>query len=99
MYKRQPISGMGQRGEDGGLGPNNVGLLARTWGRVTDVDPSGFYFWIDDGSGPVKVITEGLDEPVGEPYVVVTGLSALDASDGPVRGAIRPRTQADIEEL
>ncbi|MDO8684122.1 MAG: fibronectin type III domain-containing protein [Armatimonadota bacterium] len=98
-FEYNSFTGEGQRGEENGVGLNNVGLLVRAWGRVTGIDPSGAYFWIDDGSGPVKVLSEALAEPSGEPYVVVTGVSVLDASDGPIRAAIRPRTQADIVEF
>lgn len=35
----------------GGFGPNNIGLLVRTWGKVTWVDTANQYFYIDDGSG------------------------------------------------
>lgn len=35
----------------GALGPNNVGLLVKTWGKVTWVDATAQYFYVDDGSG------------------------------------------------
>lgn len=35
----------------GGVGTNNIGLLVKTWGRVTYVDTVGKFFYIDDGSG------------------------------------------------
>lgn len=34
----------------GGVGPNNIGLLVKTWGKVTYVDTTAQYFYIDDGS-------------------------------------------------
>ncbi|MDO8587369.1 MAG: hypothetical protein Q7T82_10040 [Armatimonadota bacterium] len=93
-----PVSGAGQRGPDGGTGPNNIGVLIRVFGRVTEVDPLGQYFKIDDGSGPVKVLSGSLAEPVGQPYVAVTGFSALDGGVSPPGRAVRPRTQSDIVE-
>ena len=33
-----------------GRGPNNIGLLIRTYGKVTFVDAVNKYFYIDDGS-------------------------------------------------
>ncbi|MDO8682108.1 MAG: glycoside hydrolase family 9 protein [Armatimonadota bacterium] len=86
-------------GITGGVGLNNIGLLVRTGGRVTEVDPSGNYFRISDGSKQIKILSESLAEPSGEPYVVVTGICARDASDGEPRAAVRPRTQADIAEF
>jgi len=37
----------------GGTGTNNIGLLVKTWGRVTYVDSTNKFFYIDDGSGRV----------------------------------------------
>ena len=37
-------------GVEGGVGLNNVGLLIRTWGQVTYVDPGDTFFYIDDGA-------------------------------------------------
>lgn len=65
-----------------GVGISTVGLHIKTSGRVTDVDPYGQYFYIDDGSGlmnhakaPVGVWVECSDMPppdVGS-WVVVSG--------------------------
>lgn len=38
-------------GVEGGTGLNNIGLLVRTWGKVTFVDTTAKFFYIDDGSG------------------------------------------------
>ncbi|MDO8588419.1 MAG: hypothetical protein Q7T82_15435 [Armatimonadota bacterium] len=93
-----PSTGAGQQGEEGGVGPNNVGLLVSVCGEVTGVDPGGAYFWVDDGSGPLKVVSGSLAEPV-KPYVSVTGVCGLDASSGDALAVIRPRTQSDIVEF
>ncbi|MDO8683460.1 MAG: carbohydrate-binding protein, partial [Armatimonadota bacterium] len=46
------VSKAGQAGVFGGLGPNNIGLLVRVWGKVTQrEDVTNTYFYIDDGSG------------------------------------------------
>ncbi|MEN6356765.1 MAG: hypothetical protein ABFD83_06740 [Armatimonadota bacterium] len=37
-------------GVQNGAGANNIGLLIKTWGKVTWVDTSNEYFYIDDGS-------------------------------------------------
>jgi hypothetical protein len=37
----------------GGRGPNNIGLLIKTWGKVTYVDTAAQYFYIDDGASLV----------------------------------------------
>lgn len=38
-------------GVEGGAGANNIGLLIRTYGKVTYVDMTNQYFYIDDGAG------------------------------------------------
>lgn len=42
--------GIGQKGVKDGRGPNNIGLLVTVFGKVTQIDWSGSYFYIDDGS-------------------------------------------------
>ena len=53
MY--DPILGYGQKSITGASGLNNIGLLVKTWGKVTSVDPvtppaKPAWFTIDDGS-------------------------------------------------
>ncbi len=38
-------------GVEGGTGLNNIGLLIKSWGRVTYVDAAAKCFYINDGSG------------------------------------------------
>jgi len=70
----------GQKGVKNGYGPNNIGLLVSTCGRLTYVGDN--YFYIDDGSKVkdnsthvgVKVIgTVPCVSPIGK-YVRVTGI-------------------------
>lgn len=84
-------------------GANNVGLLVKTWGRVT-AHLSGDFF-IDDGSGladaakpglKVSCSGLGLTLPNTDQYVSVTGISGVETFGGvPIR-VIRPRRQSDI---
>ncbi len=60
-----------QSGVDGGVGLNNIGLLVRTSGRVTDKGTG--WFKLDDGSGVSVKIYGSI--PSGNPYVSVTGAS------------------------
>jgi hypothetical protein len=72
-------------GVDGGLGPNNIGLLVTVFGRVT-VTGSGF-FYLDDGSGVIdprvdpykglKVI-DAAHSPGADEYWMVTGISTVE---------------------
>ncbi len=88
-----------------GVGPNNLGLLVRSWGRVTDVATDGSCFYIQDGSntGPaVCVSLQGLasgnsiSPPHKGDYVAVTGISSCEiGAPQPVR-TLRPRSQGDI---
>jgi len=80
-------------GVAGGVGLNNIGLLVRTWGTVTYVDPGQQFFYIDDGSAlddksgfrGVRVSYAGLaagntfnPPSIGE-RVVITGISSTSA--------------------
>ena len=75
---------LGQTGVTGGTGLNNIGLLVRSWGKVTDIEPT--YYLIDDGSGVNTIVntevapgqtipTTGLS--VGTYVPGITGVSSL----------------------
>ena len=95
-------------GVRGGVGVNNVGLLARAFGWVTAVVPDGFY--INDGSNlasdggktGLKVSTTGLlsGRTIGIPevgrYVTVTGAIGARQVEGIIYPVIRPRAQSDL---
>ena len=95
-------------GVRGGVGVNNVGLLAKAFGRVTAVVPDGFY--INDGSNlasdggktGLKVSTTGLlaGRTIGIPevgrYVTVTGAIGARQVEGIIYPVIRPRAQSDL---
>jgi hypothetical protein len=70
-----------QAGAPGGMGPSNISLLVKVWGRVTGVDAVNRWYWIDDGCAlagappytGLRVWTERTTLPsVGE-YVQVVG--------------------------
>jgi len=96
-----------QVGATGGTGPNNVGLLVRTTGRVlvtgTDANSGLSYADIDDGSAflpgwltrGVRVYTDALLSPGN--YVLVTGLAGLELRDGLNLPVVRTRTSADVQ--
>ena len=81
------VSSVGQIGVKDGLGPNNIGLLIRTCGRVSYVDPAGGLVYLDDGSGRydgnssnakgVRVITTGMQQPQLGTYTTITGISTI----------------------
>ncbi|MGQ9455364.1 MAG: hypothetical protein ACUVRS_10630 [Armatimonadota bacterium] len=98
-------------GVEGGIGLNNIGLLIRTWGRVTFVDTINKFFYIndganrDDGSGHIglRVSYDNLapgntiePPPVGS-YVAVTCICStwLNPADK-IHPNLRPRRQDDI---
>lgn len=88
-------------GATSGIGLNNVGLLVKTFGRITEVGPG--YIYINDGSDinpgqrcQVKVLLpETGSYDVGS-YVFVTGISTLDLEGVIYKRMIRPRNQSDI---
>jgi hypothetical protein len=69
---------LGQYGVTGGKDLNNVGLLIRTWGKVTYRDAVNKLVTVDDGSGPVWVDCSTLASvPVMDEYLSVIGISSL----------------------
>lgn len=92
----------GQQGVENGTGANNVGLLVKTYGRMTYSD-TGF-FYIDDGSGlddgsghtGIRVQTNGFSSPFTGFYVQVTGISTTYTTDSGLQRLIRTRTAEDV---
>jgi len=70
-----------QLGVTNGSGLNNIGLLVRAWGRVASVDPETSSYWIDDGSGGIRV-TDAQAIPVVGHYRAVTGIPWLSSPAG-----------------
>lgn len=89
-------------GIDGAAGLNNIGLLIKTCGRVTQVDPAGAYFYIDDGAGladgtytlgqaniGVRIAIDGRSLTPGR-FVAVTGASScFTGEDAKIKRLIR----------
>ena len=101
-----PETGAGQKGIQGAYGLNNIGLLARVWGKYTKLDATTFT--VEDGS-----TTDGLPTLVKcivpsivylsdtWSYVVVTGISSCEKEEGSgnLTRLIRVRKQDDIVPL
>lgn len=82
-------------GITGGTGANNLGMLVKTWGTVTEL-ASG-YFTIECIIGTsVRVKSGNLIQPRVGDKITVVGISTCHISGGAVCRAILPRTQADI---
>jgi len=98
-------------GVEGGVGMNNIGLLIRTWGKVTFVDEVNKFFYINDGANRqdgssyvgLRVSYDNLapgntiTPPALNSYVAVTCISStwLNGS-GQIQPNLRPRRQSDI---
>lgn len=108
----QPLRPFGMRGDmlggaglrsvvpgvTGAAGANNVGLLVKTWGKVTST-ASG-YFYIDSKPGTsIKVKSGTLTQPAVGKLVSVVGISTCEVSSGGVCRAVTPRQQTDIVVL
>lgn len=84
------FSGAGQQGIAGCSGLNNIGLLVRTWGKVTLVGRHPGWFYIDDGSGirdgtgnvGIYVDAPGMSVPALGSFVGVTGISSCEYYNG-----------------
>lgn len=85
-------------------GLNNTGVLIKTWGQVTYVDPAGQFFYINDGSdiydgfGPtgIRVASAGLPQPEMGMYVQITGISGVFMTGGELARLLRPRSVSDL---
>ncbi|MEN6584266.1 MAG: choice-of-anchor Q domain-containing protein, partial [Armatimonadota bacterium] len=104
-WKYDATTGKGQRGITGAYGWNNIGLLVKSWGKVTAVDTSSFT--ISDGSTSfdgtssisVKVITAPENIPALNSYVAVMGISSCEESGSDLISVIRVRSSSDIQTL
>jgi len=82
-------------GITGAYGASNVGLLVKTWGKVTS-NGSG-YFYIDSKPGTsIKVKSGTLTQPAVNKFVSVVGISTCEVASGAICRAIMPRQQSDI---
>ena len=90
----------------GGVGLNNIGLLVKIWGKVTDGGAD--WFAVDDGSGvddgydPIGVevnVPVGVTPPKKGEYVSVTGVSSCVRIGGEVLGILLVRDAGDIHSL
>ena len=100
-------------GVEGGVGLNNIGLLVKSWGKVTFVDEGSEFFYIDDGtarldgSGYLGVRVTYSDLAVGntitppavDSYVTLTCISSTVLISDKVQPNLRPRRQDDIQSL
>jgi hypothetical protein len=82
-----------------GAGLENVGLLARLWGRVVEAGEG--YLTLDDGSGrPIKALTYA---PISQnDYALLTGVLGIeqDAAPGsPANVVLRVRDGFDVQVL
>lgn len=85
-------------------GVSPVGLLVRTSGRVSFVDPLGLFAYVDDGSGirdgsghtGVRVSLTGLPEPVTGAFARVTGCCSVIEISGACARFLKPRSEDDV---
>lgn len=82
-------------GVTGGCGANNLGLLIKTWGKVSSL--GGGYFTIECGPGVnVRIKSGSLTQPRVGDVITVTGISTCEVSSGAVCRAVLPRGPEDI---
>ena len=91
-----------QQGITGASGLNNIGLLVKTWGKVTLAGRGWFYLddgsGVNDGSGVIGIYVDApsMSVPAKGSYATVTGISSCDLFLGNVVNTLRPRSQEDI---
>ena len=88
-YNYDPFARSGQMGVSGGKGLNNIGLLVKTCGACTYVDPHTFT--VDDGSGvEVTCVTPPtILASTAWQQVIVTGISSIRQTDGTYERLLR----------
>ena len=100
-------------GVEKGSGANNIGLLIRTWGKVTKLDTNLKFFYIDDGSNRldesgfvgVRVSYNNLPDgvtinpPAEQTYVLVTCISSTIMINDKVQPNLLPRRDSDIQKF
>lgn len=100
-------------GVENGTGVNNIGLLIKTWGKVTFVDPANKYFYINDGSNRqdgsgqtgLRIDCDNLaagntiTPPAVNTYVMVTGISSTIVISTKIQPNVRARRQTDIQTV
>ncbi|MBP6962863.1 MAG: PQQ-binding-like beta-propeller repeat protein [Armatimonadetes bacterium] len=79
VYDEQ--DGSGQRGVVAGRGLNNIGLLVKIWGTVTQVNPLDNYFYIDDGSALSDGTQTSQVDNVGVRVVPAAGATFPETND------------------
>ncbi len=93
------------RGVTGGTGLRTIGLLSKSWGRVTYSGGQGEdYFYIDDGSRlndgsgniGLRIRCRELNKPPVGSYVVVIGVCGGHAMGNTVIPVLKVRRQSDI---
>jgi hypothetical protein len=100
-----------QAGITGACGWNNIGILVRICGNVTQIDPNGSYFYIDDGSGlmdgtqtggvdnvGVRLLFDGRAYDAGD-HLMVTGISSCFKVGSDIQRLVRVRSSSDIESV
>jgi hypothetical protein len=91
-----PSTGAGQRGVAGAYGPNNIGLLVRTTGRVVaPITTTSFY--LDDGSGVLLKVTAPSGSVPSGSYVVVTGISSCSTGTSGLDRVLKVSQASDID--
>lgn len=81
-----------------------VGCLVRLSGRARYVEPSGSFFYLDDGSGiydgsghtGIRVDTHRLPAPVEGSFACVSGIMSVTDIGGRCARLLRPRSTTDI---
>ncbi|MEI6914586.1 MAG: DUF1566 domain-containing protein, partial [Armatimonadota bacterium] len=86
-------------GVTGGLGLNNIGLLVKVCGQVTEIDTGATWFRIDDGSfllPPKVLLPTGVLSPSVGSYVLATGISSCEKVSEESHRLLRLRGADDL---
>lgn len=102
-WQYDSVTGAGQQGIFGASGLSNIGLRVKAWGKVSQIDPAGLYYYIDDGSGiidgtqtagvgniGIRVAADGGSLAPGQVAVVDGVSSCFRSVDGKLRRILRP---------
>ena len=89
-----PNTGQGQRGITGGAGLNNIGLLVRTWGTISELDSASppLWFRLSDGSNVQTTVAYPPFAYALNDFVTIAGISSCEIdANGDLQRVLSPQ--------
>ncbi|MHB9035596.1 MAG: WD40 repeat domain-containing protein [Armatimonadota bacterium] len=96
-FNYSQTTGAGQIGINGANGLNNIGMLVRTWGRVSSLGSNRYA--LTDGSGDdVTVVTPAGVGITSGAFTTLAGISSCENDNGVIKRVLLVSSASDIRE-